>query len=54
MNRPHQGIKGLKKKGRAKEGCTKGKSQINGPFWGKRDLSQGPFGLRAFHFNTLY
>jgi hypothetical protein len=37
MNRPHKGIKGLKKKSRAKKKVVpKGKTQKSGPFQEKR------------------
>ena len=53
MNRPHQGIKGLKKKPGQKKVVGKGKRQKNCPFEEKMGFRQGPSGLKNFYFNTL-
>jgi hypothetical protein len=53
MNRPHQGIKGLKKESRSKKGCQQGGEAKNQSILEKKGLRQGPSGLQKFCFNTL-
>jgi len=54
MNRPHKGIKGLKKKSRSKKGCPQREEAKERPISRKNGLRQSLNGLRNFHFNTLY
>jgi hypothetical protein len=53
MNRPHKGIKGLKKKSRSKKSCPQREEAKERSISRKKGLRQGPSGLRNFHFNTL-
>jgi len=53
MNRPHQGIKGLKNKSRSKKGCPQREEAKERSISRKKGRRQGPSGLRNFHFNTL-
>ena len=52
-NRPHQGIKGLKKESRAKKGCEQREEAKNRSILAKTGLRKGPIGRGKFHFNTL-
>jgi hypothetical protein len=54
MNRPQQGIKGLKKKSRSKKGCQQREEAKNRSILATKGLRQGPRGLKKFRFNTFW